>query len=261
MTEQIMWPKHSAPPPAQTSWAYFLDVDGTLIAFADSPDAIHIDDALLGLITRLYSACGGALALVSGRALADLDKRLGGIRIPLAGQHGLELRDAQGHVRAHVAAPSAAMAELKRRLSSLVARHNGLLLEDKGMALAIHYRRAPLLASYIHRQVKHWLAESGLPLQLQKGRYVLELKSAAHDKGTVIAEFMQQAPFRRRRPVFIGDDVTDEHGFDRVNRLGGYSIKVGKGRTCARWRLPDVAAVRAWLAKDFGEGDIVHEQS
>jgi trehalose 6-phosphate phosphatase len=261
MSGRMMGQKHGAPPPAQTGWAYFLDVDGTLIAFADSPDAIHVDDVLLGLITRLYRACGGALALVSGRALADLDTRLGGMRIPIAGQHGLELRDALGHVRVHADAPSSALNELKRRLSDLVLRHDGLLLEDKGLAIAIHYRKAPQLASYIHRQVKQWLAASGLPLTLQKGRYVLELKPAVHDKGTAIAEFMEQAPFRGRQPVFIGDDVTDEHGFDRVNRLGGHSIKVGKGRTCARWRLPDVAAVRAWLARGFAKEDLIYEQS
>lgn len=255
MSERMTRQKQSAPPPAQTAWAYFLDVDGTLVAFAYRPDAIHVDDVLLGLIMRLYTACGGALALVSGRALADLDKRLGGIRIPIAGQHGLELRDAEGRVRIHADMSSAALAELKHRLSGLAARHSGLLLEDKGLALAIHYRQTPMLAGYIHRQVRRWLADSGLPLQLQRGKHVLELKSAVHDKGTAIAELMQQAPFRGRQPIFIGDDVTDEHGFDTVNRLGGHSIKVGTGRTCAQWRLPDIAAVRAWLATNFaGEG-------
>ncbi len=253
--------KNNVPPRAQTNWAYFLDVDGTLIAFADSPDAIHVDDVLLDLIRRLYRICNGALALVSGRALADLDKRLGGMRIPIAGQHGLELRDAQGHLQTYTSTPSAALNELKHRLSALVASHQGLLLEDKGLALAVHYRQVPHLASYVHRQINLWLAESGLPLQLQTGRYVLELKPAIRDKGTAIAEFMRQIPFYGRLPVFIGDDVTDEHGFEMVNRLGGHSIKVGKGRTCARWRLRDVAAVRAWLAENFGEGDIVHEQS
>lgn len=261
MSGRMLRQKHSAPPPAQTGWAYFLDVDGTLIAFADSPDAIHVDDVLLGLITRLYRACGGALALVSGRALADLDTRLGGMRIPIAGQHGLELRDAQGRVRVHVDAPSSALNELKHRLSGLVSRHDGLLLEDKGLTLAIHYRHAPQLASYVHRQVKQWLAASDLPLTLQKGRYVLELKPAVHDKGTAIAEFMQQMPFYGRLPVFIGDDITDEHGFKMVNRLGGHSIKVGKGQTCARWRLPDVATVRLWLAVNVDEGETIHEQS
>jgi len=254
--------KNNLPPRAQPDWAYFLDVDGTLIAFADSPDAIHVDDVLLDLIRRLYRMCNGALALVSGRTLADLDKRLDGMRIPIAGQHGLELRDAQGHIQTYTTGTSSAtLNELKHRLSTLVASHQGLLLEDKGLALAVHYRQAPHLASYIHRQTNLWLAESGLPLQLQKGKYVLEFKPPIRDKGTAIAEFMRQIPFYGRLPVFIGDDATDEHGFKLVNRLGGHSIKVGKGQTCARWRLRDVAAVRAWLAENFGEGDIVHEQS
>ncbi|MFZ2627369.1 MAG: trehalose-phosphatase [Rugosibacter sp.] len=261
MSKQMAQRKNNVPPQPQTDWAYFLDVDGTLVAFADSPDAIHVDDVLLGLITRLYRACGGALALISGRALADLDARLSGMRIPIAGQHGLELRDAQGHIQAYQGTPSAALDGLKRRLSILSSSHRGLLLEDKGLTLAIHYRHAPHLASYIHRQMYLWLAESGLPLQLQKGRYVLELKPVIQDKGTAIAAFMQQMPFYGRLPVFIGDDITDEHGFKMVNRLGGHSIKVGKGQTCARWRLPDVAAVRRWLAVNVDEGKTIHEQS
>lgn len=233
-------------PRARTEWAYFLDVDGTLIDFADSPGGAHVDDALLGLVARLHHACGGALALVSGRTLADLEQRLGSVRIPLAGQHGLERRDAAGRRHAH-ATPPAAKRELRHRLDALVARHPGLLLEDKGLTLALHYRRAPALAAWLHRLLAGWVAAAD-GLQLQKGKRVLEIKPTGFDKGSAIAEFMAEAPFRGRAPVFIGDDVTDEHGFARVNLLDGHSIKVGAGRTAARYRLPDVAAVRGWLA-------------
>jgi trehalose 6-phosphate phosphatase len=233
-------------PRARTEWAYFLDVDGTLIDFADSPGGAHVDDALLGLVARLHHACGGALALVSGRTLADLEQRLGSVRIPLAGQHGLERRDAAGRRHAH-ATPPAAKRELRHRLDALVARHPGLLLEDKGLTLALHYRRAPALAAWLHRLLAGWVATAD-GLQLQKGKRVLEIKPTGFDKGSAIAEFMAEAPFRGRAPVFIGDDVTDEHGFARVNLLDGHSIKVGAGRTAARYRLPDVAAVRGWLA-------------
>lgn len=236
----------AALPQARPEWAYFLDVDGTLIEFADSPGGVHVDDALLGLVARLHHACGGALALVSGRTLADLEQRLGSVRIPLAGQHGLERRDAAGRRHAH-ATPPAAKRELRRRLDAVVARHPGLLPEDKGLTLALHYRRAPRLAAWLHRLLAGWVAGHA-DLQLQKGKRVLEIKPAGFDKGSAIAEFMAEAPFQGRLPVFIGDDVTDEHGFARVNRLGGHSVKVGTGRTAARYRLRDVAAVRGWLA-------------
>jgi trehalose 6-phosphate phosphatase len=239
---------NAIPPPPRPDWAYFLDVDGTLVYFAERPEAIRVDAELLALIQRVHRACDGALALVSGRALSDLDARLGNLRIPIAGQHGLELRDAQGRVQQHENANSAARDWLKARLLSLAAKHPGVLLEDKGVALAVHYRQAPSLAAYIHRQAKRWLKESGLPLEPQDGRYVLEFKPATHDKGTAITEFMQRSPFAGRLPAFIGDDVTDEHGFEQVNRLHGFSIKVGKGATRARWRLADVTAVRQWLA-------------
>lgn len=241
--------KNSLLPPARDDWAFFLDVDGTLIEFAASPGAVQVDDALLGLVARLHHACGGALALVSGRCLADLEQRLGSVRIPLAGQHGLERRDAAGHRHVH-ATPSAQKRELRQRLDALVARHPGLLLEDKGLSLALHYRQAPQLAAWLHRLLGGWLTQTE-GLQLQKGKRVLEIKPAGFDKGSAIAEFMAEAPFHGRTPVFIGDDVTDEHGFARVNLIGGHSIKVGAGRTAARHRLADVASVRAWLAGAF----------
>ncbi len=234
------------PPPAEARWAFFLDVDGTLIDIADNPGAARVDDALLGLVARLHHACGGALALVSGRSLADLDQHLGSVRIPLAGQHGLERRDAAGRLHTH-AAPPAARRELRQRMDALVAKYPGLLLEDKGLSLALHYRQAPQLASWLHRLLHGWLNGTE-DLQLQKGKRVLEIKPAGFDKGSAIAEFMAESPFHGRRPVFIGDDATDEHGFLRVNLIDGHTVKVGAGRTAARYRLADVSAVRAWLA-------------
>lgn len=252
--------RRALPPPAQLAWAYFLDVDGTLIEFADTPDAAHVDDALLGLVARLHHACGGALALISGRTLHDLDERLGSVRIPLAGQHGLERRDARQRLQVH-ARPRAALCPLRDRLAALAERHPGLLIEDKGLTIAVHYRHAPQLASWLHRMLRGWLGEHGKGLQLQCGRRVIEIKPAGADKGSAIAEFVAEAPFRDRVPVFIGDDLTDEHGFARVNELGGYSIKVGAGPTCARWRLPNVRAVRAWLAGALNPKESHDEQS
>ena len=235
------------PPAPRLEWAYFLDVDGTLIDIAETPDAVHIDAALLELIASLQQASGGAVALVSGRGLAFLEQRLGTLRLPMAGQHGLERRTAAGRLWTH-AAPTAAKTAIKEALAPILARHPGLLLEDKGLTLALHYRLAPQLASYAHRLMARLALSSGAGLEVQRGRCVAEIKPSGMDKGAAIAAYLTEPPFEGRRPVFIGDDRNDEHGFATVNKQDGISIKVGKGASCARYRLPDVAAVRRWLA-------------
>lgn len=237
----------STPPHAQPDWAYFLDVDGTLIELADAPDAVHVDARLLALLRKLQVASNGALALVSGRELANLEELLGDFRPPIAGLHGLERRGASGRIRAH-ATDLPTRRAIRKQLEELVRRYPALLLEDKRLALALHYRQAPSLASYVHRYVRGLVAGNGQEIRLQPGKLVLEIKPNGFDKGTAIAEFMGEAPFRGRKPVFIGDDKTDEHGFEEVNRMGGVSVKVGPGRTSAACRLRDVEAVRAWLS-------------
>ncbi len=235
------------PPPSCVDWCYFLDVDGTLIEIADTPDAARVDTALLDLITRLHQASGGAVALVSGRALSDLENRLGTLHLPLAGQHGLERRDAAGRLWIHAAPPAAKYAIIEA-LAPILACHPGLLLEDKGLTLALHYRQAPHLAAYAHRLMLRLAGTAGAVLEVQRGKCVAEVKPSGIDKGTAVAEYLTESPFRGRRPVFIGDDLNDEHGFAEVNKLNGISIKVGKGESCAHFRLHDVAAVRLWLA-------------
>jgi trehalose 6-phosphate phosphatase len=241
----------AAPPLAEAGWAYFLDVDGTLVEIAEAPDAVQVDDDVLRLVARLHRTCDGALALVSGRSLADLEGRLGSIGVPLVGQHGLERRDASGRLQRTVTA-AAVRGEIRRQLEPVIARHPGLLLEDKGLSLALHYRQAPRLAAYVHRLMRTLVSAAGSDLGLQIGKRVVEVKPAGVDKGSAIEEFMAEPPFKGRRPVFVGDDVTDEHGFATINRLGGVSIKVGRGRTQATWRLPNVTAVRGWLAGALG---------
>jgi len=234
------------PPAPSFDWAYFLDVDGTLLDIADTPNAVYVDTAMLDLIARLYRESGGAMALVSGRAISDLEKLLGTLRLPLAGQHGLERRDAAGRLWMH-AAPPAAKCAIKEALAPVLQRHPGLLLEDKGLTLALHYRLAPHLASYAHRLMGRLAEDAGAGLEVQLGKRVAEVKPSGIDKGTAVAEYLLESPFKGRRPVFIGDDLNDEHGFAEVNKLDGISIKVGNGVSCARYRLPDVAAVRRWL--------------
>jgi trehalose 6-phosphate phosphatase len=239
--------RNTIPPSPAPVWAFFLDVDGTLLELAETPSAVKVDTYLLDLISQLYRRSGGAVALVSGRSLTDLDALLSLPRLPMAGQHGLERRDVSGRLWMHAAPPAAKFA-IKEALAPVLARHPGLLLEDKGLTLALHYRLAPHLAGFAHRLMTRLVTAAGEGLELQRGKRVVEVKPAAIDKGTAIAEYMLEPPFLGRTPVFIGDDLNDEHGFSEVNRLDGISIKVGMAASCARFRLPNVAAVRRWLA-------------
>jgi trehalose 6-phosphate phosphatase len=235
------------PPTPEVGWAYFLDVDGTLIDIAETPDAVLVDTQLLDLIAQLHRASGGALALVSGRTISDLEGLLG-LSLPMAGLHGLERRDVAGRLWIHAAPPDAKCA-IKAALLPIQERHPGLFLEDKGLTLALHYRQAPTLAAYVHRLMRQLVLTAGDGLEVQCGKKVVEIKPAGIDKGSAVSEYLNEPPFSQRRPVFIGDDLNDEHGFAEVNRLDGISIKVGPGKTCARYRLADVAAVRNWLGE------------
>lgn len=232
-------------PPAVPDWAYFLDVDGTLLELAATPGEVHVPLELKTTLALAHRCCNGALAIVSGRPLAELDHLLGLPQLSAAGQHGLEIRDAQGKInRQHV--ETVDMQNIVQYLHLLKERHPGLLIEDKGGTLAIHYRQATALAGHLSRLIKGMLAvQPGL--RLQRGKYVYELKPAGFDKGTAITTLLSQPPFAGRKPVFIGDDLTDEHGFAAINKLGGISIKVGKGKTCAHYRIADVDAVHRWL--------------
>jgi trehalose 6-phosphate phosphatase len=246
---------HRLPAP-RSSWAYFFDIDGTLVDIAPTPAEIYLAHDLHALIRRLYEATGGALALISGRSISSIDSIFGGALLPVAGQHGLERRTAGGEISHHIA-----MAEklglARARLSEAVMRHPGLGLEDKGLSLALHYRAAPPLGSFAHRTMRALAAAIGPDYTIQSGKRVVELKPSGWDKGEAVMEFMREDPFRGRTPVFVGDDVTDEHGFEVVNALEGHSVKVGRGPTVARWRLADVRDVQRWLGQI--EADISRE--
>ncbi|OGA04630.1 MAG: trehalose-phosphatase, partial [Betaproteobacteria bacterium RIFCSPLOWO2_02_FULL_62_17] len=131
----------------------------------------------------------------------------------------------------------------------VTAAHQGLVFENKGMTLALHYRMAPHLGGLVERAMRGIVTSMGSEFGMQAGKYVYEIRPSGKDKGTAIAEFMEQAPFAGREPMFVGDDLTDEYGFDVVNALGGFSVKVGPGKTCARWQLANAAAVLEWLGE------------
>ena len=234
-------------PAPRQDWAYFFDIDGTLVDIVERPEHVRIDLALRQLIEMLHRGTGGAVALVSGRAIADVDALFPGSRLPVAGQHGAERRDASGTVSRRTTM-SAELAQVRRELAAVVARRPALRFEDKGLSFALHYRQAPRLGGFVHRVMRTLQAQHRGSFHLQEGKRVVELLPQGSDKGSAVLQFMAEPPFRGRTPVFIGDDVTDETAFATVNHLGGHSIKVGPGPTSAGWRLADVSAVRRWLA-------------
>lgn len=239
-------------PAPLSSWAYFFDIDGTLVDIAPSPSEIVLERELRALVRQLHEATGGALALISGRTISDVDSIFADARLPVAGQHGLERRGRMGKISRHEFA-SQKLDFARARLAGEIARHPGFFLEDKGLSLALHYRSAPALSALAHRTMRSVADAIGPEFALQSGKHVVELKPGGKDKGDAVREFMAEEPFLGRVPVFVGDDVTDEHGFIVVNSLGGHSIKVGGGPTAARWRLPSVRAVRSWLERRDSE--------
>jgi len=234
---------HAVPLPA-TPWCLFLDVDGTLLELASTPHAVIVEPALLELMTRLRSAAGGALALVSGRTIANLDG-LFGTDFPAAGLHGCERRDAHGEL--HVASiATEQLAGVRAGLRDMVTRHAGLMLEDKGAGLALHFQGARELEHQLRAEVALLAAPLVPEFTILDGHAVLEVKPAAHTKESAVTAFMQEAPFKGRMPIFIGDDQTDYGGFAAVRRFDGLAIAVGP-RVKSEWWLPGPSAVHQWL--------------
>ncbi len=250
VTDEGWW---DAVAPART--AFFLDVDGTLLGFKDHPSDVVADPALLGLLQRLRAGAGGALALVSGRMIADLDRIVAPLILPSGGVHGAELRFADGRDELGGGDHLPAL----RAEAEAYAERSGLWLEPKGRTtFAIHYRRAPEREGEVLAFLDTLVA--GRDLMVQPGKMVAEVKPANLDKGTAIARLMDTAPFAGRVPLFAGDDLTDEHGFRAVLAMGGIAIKVGEGATVATRRLADTAAVRMfldYLCQKIGAGEVI----
>ena len=233
-------------PPFSRNWAFFLDLDGTLLEIEETPDAVGIGPDENRLLEKLIAGAGGAVAVISGRALARIDQILAPLVLPAAGQHGAERRDAKGVRHRHRFAANV-LRPVAVGIRSFAAQHQGLVFEDKGASVALHYRKAPQLARAAQAAVRDAAGPLGEAVEVQDGKMVVELKPAGCDKGKAIAQFMQEAPFAGREPVFIGDDATDEYGFRVVNAMGGHTVKVGEGPSVARWRLENPASTRAWL--------------
>ena len=233
--------------------ALFLDFDGTLVDIVERPEAVAVDPALPEVLLRLQERLGGALALISGRPIAFLDERLAPCRFDIAGLHGLEHRiggrlslcDPDDHPR---------LREVVARLGETVAAKAGILIEDKGCSVAIHWRLAPQEKEFALATARAALEALGSEYRVQYGKAVAEILPAAAGKGKVIERFLQETPYRGRRPIFAGDDLTDENGFQTVNAHDGLSIRIGAGETVARLRLATPAALRNSLSEWASEG-------
>ena len=226
--------------------ALFLDVDGTLLDIEDHPAGVRAEPSLVELLRRLSEGLGGALSLISGRPVADLDRIFGGTRFAAAGGHGTELRP---HPDDPVASTTWSLpASILEQFRAFAGSDPGLLLEEKRGGVSLHYRRAPELRGQCTKFVHELLPELQQDFRLIAGKMVFEFAPKEHHKGAAIAEMMQQDPFAGRRAVFIGDDVTDEDGFRAVNAQGGITIRVGGSNGSeAEYSLADVATVRCWL--------------
>jgi trehalose 6-phosphate phosphatase len=237
------------PPPPRNLFrqaSLFMDFDGTLVEIVERPDAVVVDAALISLLANLRLAFEDRLAIVSGRSLAQLDTMLGPLAeaLALSGSHGNEHR--WRGVTAHPVRPAALDAAVDA-LTDFAAAHPGALVEIKSYSVALHYRQAPSIGAPAQAIAARLAAEHELSLEC--GKMVVELRVAGGDKGVAVRRLMARPPMAGTLPLFLGDDLTDEAGFEAARALGGMGILVGEPRsTAAEFGLPDVAAARAWLA-------------
>lgn len=226
--------------------ALFLDVDGTLLDFAPAPGAVVVRSRVLRVLTELNWQLGGAVALVSGRSVGQLDRLFTPLLLPCAGLHGSERRDATGQVHRAFEGLERKLDPLRVILVRFAAAHPGILLEDKGSSLAIHFRACPELARPVDWLLAQTRAKRAPHFRIQRGALVREIVAARVNKGAAVEAFIAEPPFRGRRAIYIGDDITDLEGFAAVERHGGAAVAVGD-RVRARSQLRDPDAVIAWL--------------
>lgn len=232
------------PPGLLDGAALFLDFDGTLVELAEAPDAIAVPPGLAPMLERLRRRLDGRLAVVSGRALADLERHLPLHGIAFSGSHGLELQLADG-TRLPLSIPIG-LDDVREKVEAFAAAADGLLVEEKPAGIALHFRQAPRQAERADAFMSALARKRGF--SIQRGNMVVELRPEGATKGDALKAFMTEPKFHGARPVFVGDDLTDEHAFEAAAALGGAGVLVGPPReSAARYLLPSVAAVAAWL--------------
>ena len=221
--------------------AFLLDLDGTLLDIAPAPDQVVIPPGLVGNLRTLRTRSGNALAIVTGRPVAQVDALLGGVPYAVAGEHGTAIRHAPGQTIQTLPMPDVPRRWLATA-ASLAAQHPGALLEPKSHGLVLHYRAAPQAADALHDTLQRLLAESPGAYVLMPAKMAWEIRPASADKGTAVRSLMRHAPFAGRVPVFVGDDVTDEDGMQAARAAGGIGLRVPEA-------FGGPAGVRAWLAR------------
>ena len=233
------------PPSPSLEWCLFLDVDGTLIELTDSPLETFADQELKTLLGTVVDRLGGAVALVSGRSIEYLDALFDPLRLPAAGLHGVERRKASGGMQGSSFVDTR-LDRARAAVQALVSAHQGTSVEDKGRTIAVHFRMAP----HHEASIRESLAAIAAPLDtyyhVQEGNMVLEIMPRGFNKGAAVKAFMREPPFSGRRPIFVGDDLTDQGAFRVAEDQGGHSIAVGD-RVQGQYRIDDSAAVRSWL--------------
>jgi trehalose 6-phosphate phosphatase len=232
-------------PPPSLQWCLFLDVDGTLIEFSDSPLGTFADAELKTLLGHVAERLGGAVALVSGRSIHYLDALFAPLCLPAAGLHGVERRKASGAMHGASFVDSQ-LDRARTALNALVAAHPGTLIEDKGRTLAVHFRMAPQSEAAVRDALAPIADALGSNYHIQEGDMILEIKPRGFTKATAVKAFMSEPPFSGRKPVFVGDDLTDQDALRAVEDEGGISIAVG-GRVRGQFRVENTSAVRTWL--------------
>ena len=227
--------------------ALFLDVDGTLLDIAPTPSGVATPDGLVASLARLEAALGGALAIVTGRTLADVDRLFRPLTTRAAGVHGAEMRfEPDGEV---VVVAAELPGRLRRALDAALSEFSGVFVEDKRFAFAVHYRAAPDAAAALRAALSRLAeAEAGLDLEVAAGGFVYELKPRGFDKGRAVARFLAREPFAGRTPVLVGDDAADESAFAATADRRGVAYAVGRARPGVAEVFADPATVRRWLA-------------
>jgi trehalose 6-phosphate phosphatase len=234
-----------SPPPPSLDWSLFLDVDGTLVELTDTPSQTTADPEIIALLREMTLRLGGAVALVSGRKIETLDRLFAPLRLPAAGLHGVERRRYDGSIQGpHFV--DTRLDRIRPALAELVAANPGALLEDKDQTIAVHYRLAPQIGELLRQAIVAICKPLENDYHIQGGNMMFEIKPRGLSKATAIGAFMKETPFSGRRPVFVGDDLTDQDGFAVAESQGGLSIAVGE-RVQGQFYLPDVTSVRAWL--------------
>jgi len=235
------------PPLPRADWALFLDIDGTLIEHADHPEGISIPDYLPDLLTRLQFAFDGAVALVSGRTIDWMDRRFAPARLAASGQHGAEIRLAPDLPAVPIPTPRWRR-PLEEALDRELAAWPGVFIEHKPLSLAVHFRAVSQFGEAVMDKVIELGQGLDGSVEFLKGRFVIEVRQGGHDKGTAVGEFMKTALFSGRKPVFLGDDITDEDGFRAARAAGGLAVAIGPRPTQqADFRLKAPEDVRQWL--------------